>query len=509
MEVREVKESIFSRNMFLILAALLCLPLFFINVRNSHDWGDDFAQYIMQAKNMVEHKPQTETGYVYHEKMPVVAPPAYPAGFPAMLAAVYLVKGNSIHAFNYLVTLLLFMLCLLMFLFFQKHFSVLTSVFLVLIFAYNPWTLEFKTQILSDIPFTLFFLLTTFIFLYGSKSNRNDVFTGISCGLMLSVRGVAAVFLIASFMYHAYLIIRCGFQKKESLRIAGKFTIIAALAIVVYVLLNFVLVNVPSGKFLEFYSRSYQKFSPGEIIIQNLNYYTDVFQAFFDPRLEKWFFITFVSKAFSLVLVLIGMFHCLLKKRSFIDLLTWSYIVLFLVYPYSAGGFRFILPLFPFLLYYMVMGMKQVHLNVSFNRKALIVAGGLFVILQYQHSVAEIIAGQHGVMQGPQEPASQEAFEYIRNNIPENAVIVFKKPKALALYTGRKTASTVYYQSPDEVAEMLKDLHARYLLVNHDQDPELGDDPLNKFIEAHKDELQLTWQNSKFFLYSRTTSTQF
>ncbi len=496
-------QNFLQRNLFLILCALLCLPLFFLNIKTSHDWGDDFAQYILQAKNIVEHKPQTQTGYVYNENLPVIAPPAYPAGFPFMLSVVYFVKGNSIRAFNYLITLLLFFLCMTMFSFFRRHFSKLTALFLVLIFAYNPWTLSFKTEILSDFPYTLFFLLTAILYMYEKNSNLTFALTGISCGIMMSIRGVAVVFLIAVLIHQVYLFIKAKKSGKLLRLFFQKPLILFGSMMVTYILFNVLLVKVPTGKFLEFYSHAYEKYSVGEIILQNLNYYVDVFGGYFDPQLEKWTFITFVSKSFSLALLLIGMLYSLLHKRSFIDLLVWIYILLFIVYPYSAGGFRFILPIFPFLLYYMVTGLKQIHLGIHANRKVLVIAGGLFVLLQYQHSISKIIAQQPSTLQGPQEAGSIETFEYIRQHIPENSIIIFKKPKALALYTGRKTASTAYYQSSSEVKNMVTLLGAGYLLLNHDNDPDLGDEPMKKYTDDFKKEVDLIWQNNKFLLYKR------
>ncbi len=498
----ESRKNFFQRNIFLILCSILCLPLFFINVKSSHDWGDDFAQYILQAKNIVEGKPQTETGYVYDKALPVIAPPAYPAGFPLMLAVVYKVKGNSIHAFNYLISLLLFLLCVTMFLFFRNHFSELTALFLVLIFAYNPWTLSFKTEILSDIPYALFFLLTTILYLRFRERNSlaHHLLIGISCGIMLSVRGVATVFVIALLLHSLYLIFKEGRNRTPIIK---RTLVILGSASVFYFLLNIVFVHVPTGRFLEFYSNAYEKYSTGDIIIQNLNYYTQVFEGYFDVQPEKWIFITVISKAFSLALLLIGMTYCLLHKRTFIDLLAWIYILLFIVYPYSASGFRFILPLFPFLLYYMVIGLKQIKINIPANRKVLILSAGLFVLLQYQHAFAKILSEKKNTLTGPQETESVEMFDYIRKNVPEESVIIFKKPKALALYTERRTASTFFDQSSDDVKKMILAFHVDYLVINTDNTPGLLDLPSQKYIEENPNDFTLIWKNSKFLLYKK------
>ena len=52
----------FRKNIPLFVLIGLLLPLFYINVKDSHDWGDDFAQYFIQARNILEGRPQTDNG---------------------------------------------------------------------------------------------------------------------------------------------------------------------------------------------------------------------------------------------------------------------------------------------------------------------------------------------------------------------------------------------------------------------------------------------------------------
>jgi len=488
-----------ERNIYLLLCIIFCIPLFFINVKSSHDWGDDFAQYILQAKNIVEHKTQTETGYVYDESLSVVAPPAYPAGFPLMLAGIYAWKGNSIHAFTYFITLILFFLCITLFIFLQKFFSGLASLLLVLIFAYNPWTLGCKLEVLSDLPFAFFLLLTVMLYAFGKNSRINYILTGIVCGITLSIRGVGIVFILAVIIhqaYQAFLQIRSG---KTSRQHVEKLLIVVGSAAFVYFLLNYIIVKVPTGRFLEFYSSPYKKNTLGDVIIRNLNYYTAVFEEYFNPWVKKWSFVPYVSKAFGLVLVLIGMFYSLLHKRTFIDLLTWIYILLFIFYPYSFGGFRFILPVFPFLLYYMVIGLSRINISVPAGRKILILIGGIVVLLQYKPYIIKLIEERNNVLSGPQEKSSVEAFQYITGNVPESSIIIFTKPKALTLYTNRKTFSTVYGQSADDVKYMIQRLHAEYLLLHNDRD--MHDESMENYLSKNQDAVQLAWKNDKFSLY--------
>ena len=139
------KKSVHTLWYFLI--ALLCLHVFFINIKNSHDWGDDFAQYIHQAKNITEGISQTETGFIFNKDFPLYSPPAYFMGFPLLLAPVYAVAGNDIRAFSFLISTFLFLSAIVFFRFFNSYFNPFSSCLLVLIILYNPWILNFKMEI--------------------------------------------------------------------------------------------------------------------------------------------------------------------------------------------------------------------------------------------------------------------------------------------------------------------------------------------------------------------------
>ena len=147
----------------------------------------------------------------------------------------------------------------------------------------------------------------------------------------------------------------------------------------------------------------------------------------------------------------------------------------------------------------MTMGMKQVNINIPWGRKKLMMIGGVFVLLQYRPSLVKYIEEQDRVTHGPQEKSSGETFQYIREHIPEQDIIVFTKPKALALYTNRRTFSTVNGQTPDDVKNMLNRLNAKYLLMNNDYD--LHDVCMENYLAKYPESVQLIWKNDAFFLY--------
>jgi hypothetical protein len=153
---------LFRNHKTFFLLVLLCLPLLFINVKDSQDWGDDFAQYFLQARNIIEHRPQTDNGLVFDqtESESRTALKAYPVGFPLMLATVWKVHGHSIEAFSILISLLMIGFAALIFVYLKNFFSPLLSFIRVLAIIYNPVMLESKREVLSDIPFAFFLILS-------------------------------------------------------------------------------------------------------------------------------------------------------------------------------------------------------------------------------------------------------------------------------------------------------------------------------------------------------------
>ena len=68
MEYIQLNISYFKKDKWYFAALfILLLPLFYINVKSTHDWGDDFAQYINEAKNIGEHKNITNTHHIFIE----------------------------------------------------------------------------------------------------------------------------------------------------------------------------------------------------------------------------------------------------------------------------------------------------------------------------------------------------------------------------------------------------------------------------------------------------------
>ena len=133
--------------------------LLWAGIENDHDWGDDFAAYIMQARSLVQG---TSSAFLAANRIAMeqssypIGPIAYPWGFPVLLAPIYALFGVNMLAFKSInIVCYLFFLALLWFAWPRCHSDIWRFVFVAL-FAWNPYFQEFMNQVLSDVPFLLF-----------------------------------------------------------------------------------------------------------------------------------------------------------------------------------------------------------------------------------------------------------------------------------------------------------------------------------------------------------------
>src|SRR5512134_1211006 len=151
------------RNTILAIMIVTSLMIGAATLRRGHDWGDDFAWYILQAKSIVDGTTDEfmeQSAFTNYESTLHLGPLAYPWGYPLILAPVYALKGISPLALKLpgLFFYAGFLVCL--FLLVKDRLTRIESLLLVSLFAFNPLLLGFLDQILSDIPFLFFSTLT-------------------------------------------------------------------------------------------------------------------------------------------------------------------------------------------------------------------------------------------------------------------------------------------------------------------------------------------------------------
>lgn len=134
------------------LLAVLVLPLFFICVRGTHDWGDDFAQYIVQARDL------SQGGLMLPDRAVLNWPAHGPApkgiGFSLLLVPVHAMFGTEVAPYAMLNVLVVMAIALLLFLYLRSAHPA-AALIGALLFAYDRHVLQACTEIMPDLLLSL------------------------------------------------------------------------------------------------------------------------------------------------------------------------------------------------------------------------------------------------------------------------------------------------------------------------------------------------------------------
>src|SRR5689334_1837574 len=156
-----------------------------------HEWGDDFASYIMQAESILNG---TTREFVEHNSFTIfessnqIGPVAYPWGYPLLLTPIYAIEG--IHPLALKLPGLFFfagfLICL--YLLFKNRLPQTESLLLVSLFAFNPMLIGFLDQILSDIPFLFFSTLALLLITNNKQNDLHFVLIGVTIFFAFFIR---------------------------------------------------------------------------------------------------------------------------------------------------------------------------------------------------------------------------------------------------------------------------------------------------------------------------------
>ncbi|HEX6034717.1 MAG TPA: hypothetical protein VFY83_09800, partial [Anaerolineales bacterium] len=196
------------RNALLPILILASLVLGASSLTRGHQWGDDFAWYIVQAKSILDGTTDEfmqQSAFTNGKSTTHLGPLAYPWGYPLLLVPVYAVKGISPLALKLpaLFFYVGFLVCL--YLLMKSRLTEIESLLVVSLFAFNPLLLQFLDQILSDIPFLFFSTLSLLLMTWrGRRSALHNVCIGAAVFFTTFLR-VTGVLLLGCFLIVEFL----------------------------------------------------------------------------------------------------------------------------------------------------------------------------------------------------------------------------------------------------------------------------------------------------------------
>lgn len=489
------KNLISKPGSVIAIAAFLFLPLLFIGTHTSHDWGDDFAQYIHQAGNIVNGISQSESGYIYNPLNTEIGAHAYPIGFPLLLAPIYAITGNNILAFTTFISLIYIILGLLMVSFYRRDFTPATALVLTFVFLYNPLLILFKGEVVSDIPFTALLLLNFLLYQKLKPGNLMQmILLALVIGFMLAMRPAGITFVAAIVVEQLVLLYKRKVNFRDFTIHTGIFTIIP---ILIYFILNILIFKIPSGGSISDYLTYFSTGNSLHFIPENFLHHIKVLRFFLVPETGGFKGFSYFFGAIMMGLILIGFVKRIRNNPGIMDWFFIFYCIMLIVYPKNTTPFRLMIPLGFIFLFYAATGIKAIKFITEISDWKKAIALGLIIMIAFLPGIISIARAGDKTIEGPQQETSVEAFKYIRENVPAAAIVVFAKPRALALYSGCQSMADPFATDLVQINNQVMNAKAEYLLVHR----KITTKPMMQYVGVMQNRFTKQWENKDFTLY--------
>lgn len=478
-----------------LILALLILVIGMVHVgfqRAGHIWGDDFAEYLMHARNLVVGQPYAEINYVYNPHYPQIGPPTYPPGCPAVLAPLYAMWGLNLAAFK--LEMVFFFLAFLVAVYgcFRLDLGTAKTMALVLIVGLNHFFLKDTNAIGSDMPFLALLYLGLFLV---KKADATPSGTRQRT-LYFALAGLVVYLAFSTRTLGALVIPAMLAQDWVATRRISRPAILATLVFVGLALLQ--------AAFLHSDRHYLDQFNVGPMVLVHnaVNYLIRLATFWHNGYLKAPSLVLFALVSFLAVL---GYVVSLRRRITVCEIFMALYLAVILLWP-SYQGERYFYPIVPLYLFYALRGLE--HRRIAGREglhRAVVVALVAGISLTY---AARLVYLERGPM--PEGPAKQESvalFDHLRATTSDKDVLVFIKPRVLALFTNRK--ASVYHRPTNdaELWDYFRQIGATRLVVaENDAAFKESEEPealafLRAFAQRNRERLEPVYSNRDFTVY--------
>lgn len=463
------------RSTTAILALCLVIIGIFqcLTIREGHEWGDDFAMYIMHAKNLAEGKPYGATGYIYNPENPNIGPRVYPPFTPLFLMPIYKFSGLSIGGMKVEMAMWLLLALIAVFKIARQYLAFEWALGLVLIIGFSPVFSNAKEMISSDLPF-LFVVLT---FLYAANRHMSKassmVHGSLGIGALIYVayatRSVALILIPTLLCY--------GLLRKK----AVPALIASGFSAVLILIQGFVL---PQGEtsILKLFDHS-----PATIFERFIDYSWRFHGYWMNGYSNKAAAVLFFA---SLLLCGLGVRAALKRPISIYDIFVIFYLVLISAYTDDAP--RYLFPVVPFYMLHILVGFTELrHLLPRLYTPA-IVLGSIVIALSYSGRYMGQEWGPH--VGGLSDRQYLAMCQFIVDNTGIDEKIISLKPRLLALVTAHAASANGKIAT---LPAYMTSIGAHFIVTGEVQ----RDNTLQRFCSEHSDLFELVYKTGPYALY--------
>jgi len=487
---------------FPILLLVAGIALFYgFTLREGHAWGDDFAQYLLHAGSIAEGRNYNDIHFI-RNPLHFIAPQAYPPLVPLVLAPVYHLFGLDLTAMK-LAQLACYCLSLLVIgRLFGRNLSTVCVLAVLALLAFNPYVWNQKDTVQSEYLYLLFSFLGLLLMLWHYNRGTAGIIPGI--GLLLGVTmylayGTREIGVVLPLTLVGYEIVALRRITGTALVAVAVFLVLALLqknimtAAPIHPELHEQLAALAAGEGMkEAVHISIIRFDPSHIARQVLRYAESIKDYWSGDYLASW-----IVAILATLLAIAGFARRVWQNFSVLEIYTAGYLAVIFLFA-GFQGMRYLLPVFPLYLFYAFAGM-QFSATFLGRRIALVLfafvlaCAGIVYLHEYRKQDFSVIVN------GISTPDALAMFDYINNTAGPQDIIVFRKPRVMALITGRDSSVYPPNYNPPLLLRYLDVLGADYVVTGRF---EMDDRTLKPVIAEYPDRFTPVFNSGDFTVYT-------
>ena len=499
--------------MILIVVAVFLFCL--VNQHRGHDWGDDFALYLRQAKGLVEgHVGDVLADNrftVDNSSWSTFSPYSYPWGFPLLLAPFYAWRGLDYGVFKVLEAAFFAGFLYVLSLILRRRLGELATASIVVLIGLSVPYVAWTDTVLSEFPYLVFLALTLWWMdrcrergLDGAAL-RPLIVLGLLVGYTYTVRREGLALLVALAAVHATSLgprVWAARRSFAGVRRSVRWSRVATPYLAAGAWVAGLQLVLPTVLYQSFPNSGLSQVKP------NVIWYRDILaeqlglkDVGYPPltllgsdglgRLALGLFV-----AFSLVGLVVRMIRATALDASLAGYLV-GVCAIFAVTPFHEG--RYLFSITPLMAYFALHGVVAlVHALVPGRATRIGVAVGVAFISVFALANAHDLwrrtelrreLGDY-VIWGPEDPNAVQMFDAVRATTEPDDVIGFFRARAMNLYSDRRSLQVT---SLDHILERTD----AYVMAKNSTYSQL----LLTDAEADAAGLQKVWENPFFVIY--------
>ena len=449
--LRELFTASFTDRLTWVLVAVIAASYFYGLTPGHVFVQDDFAGYVMQAENLVEGHRYTDIRYVPNPLAPWVSSAnGYPPVYPLLLAVVYRWRGLDFLAMK-AITVATFVVFLVGFAAWVRPLvSARLRVLVVILVGLSPVFWNYRDLVSSEFPYMMMSFLAL-LAMQRTPAVGDDRKWHVGWAL-----------LMAALLYASYGTRTVGIALPMALVLssltAGKWRS-RSLALVLgllgsFMILQAMLLTSPRG-----YAGSVH--ISARSILASVWFYVKSLTYAWQNGVSK---PAQVVLAFVLTVFAAIAFGRQARQKPSVHL--WYLLVYLGILAAWGGpmGIRGLMPVLPIYLMYVVLGISDVVRRCKSRAAGYAVIAVLTIAVGFTYVGALRVPSWQTSLTNVRDESAQELFSFLHAQTKPSDLLVFSKPRTIALFTGRRTASLGAEEAPSDSAEFLRRSGARFLI---------------------------------------------